>query len=287
MTIEAASKSNKRFEFPTPRDFFYCIAILAGLCVVLITVNVAYDDLLSAYVQFGSSLVSIILALVAIFYTFSQGAAQQGSAFRLEVATAEIAMETKKLSEDIERQAKDGEALSLGLKGLVSEIESRLASAVAEANTRQTDQIANMLGAIGGSLTDTQDDSSEDSGDPVLALTKAIGAYPELRPFFQLLHAAGKENRRLSLGDVVEATIPFEGEVESGFTSGMAIAWLIALSRLGGLKMSKKDGTFLVTDFREPVQDMLAETDQGEIAKAEAWLKANPPGTIQQEKGRS
>ena len=284
MTSEAGANGNKRFEFPTPRDFFYCVAILAGLCVVLITVNVAYDDVLSAYVQFGSSLVSIILALVAIFYTFSQGAAQQGSACRLEVATAEIAMETKKLSEGIERQAKDGEALRLGLKGLVSEIEGRLASAVEDANAKQTVRIANMLEAKGGSLADTEEGVTGGNNAPLLALTKDIIARPELRFFFQLLHAAGKENRRITIGDLIEATIPLEDHLKAGLLSGMAAAWLKALFLLGGVKISKKDGTLLVTDFREDVRNVLEEADQGEIGGAKAWLKANPPCTIQQEK---
>ena len=61
------------------KDLIYIIIFLSVLCVVLFTVNVAYDAELSAYVQFASSLGSVILAIVALIYSISQGILNQAT----------------------------------------------------------------------------------------------------------------------------------------------------------------------------------------------------------------
>jgi hypothetical protein len=79
------------------KDSYYIIAILIGIIVVILAVKLGDNQSVIDYFGFAGTLVSIILAVVAIIYSFYQSSTYENSSSKLEISANKIENVTQNL----------------------------------------------------------------------------------------------------------------------------------------------------------------------------------------------
>ena len=197
-----SKQSGTREDWPEKRDLVYFVIMLAALCIVLATVNMTYRASVSEYIQFGSSLTSIVLALVSIFYTLRQGLVQWGATEQLKSMTVDARGETRNLATtsrelqdaatEIERQLKDA-------ANLVGEA----AEEVAQCVKREVEPIATAVGDIAeyiGAAPKLKEQS--DSQDTAARIIYSAATHEMARSLVLAVHFITEEKRVCDLKEV-------------------------------------------------------------------------------------
>lgn len=87
-----------RKEMITKRDLGYCILILVGIIVLVLTKKLGTNTTAVAYIGFAATLTSLLLAVVAIIYSFYQNSTYASTSEKLESSAKKIKKITGELA---------------------------------------------------------------------------------------------------------------------------------------------------------------------------------------------
>ncbi|WP_338779558.1 hypothetical protein [Metabacillus sp. FJAT-52054] len=113
------AKLPKEGEFPNERDFFYIVSFLIIVVIFIVSHRLSDNTDVVAYVGFAGTIVSILLAVIAIIYSFYQSSTYENSTKKLDITANKIENITNELSE----VAKIGGNIA-DLKGIVEKIDN-------------------------------------------------------------------------------------------------------------------------------------------------------------------
>ncbi|WP_148629488.1 hypothetical protein [Bacillus sp. E214] len=86
-------------DFPNKRDFFYIVGFLIIAIIFIISENFSDNKNIVDYVGFSGTIISILLAVIAIIYSFYQNSTYINSTQKLDITAEKIEEITRKLSE--------------------------------------------------------------------------------------------------------------------------------------------------------------------------------------------
>lgn len=87
-------------DFPNKRDFFYIVGFLVLAIIFIVSGRLTVEDKdVVDYVGFAGTIVSILLAVIAIIYSFYQSSTYENSTQKLDITANKIEGITKELSE--------------------------------------------------------------------------------------------------------------------------------------------------------------------------------------------
>jgi hypothetical protein len=117
-------------DFPNKRDFYYIVGFLIITIVVVFSGRLADNTLFVDYIGFSGTIVSILLAVIAIIYSFYQSSTYENANHKLDTSANKIEEATAKLSnvsqikdmmEDFKREVKS-------LKDSLEEVKNKVVS---------------------------------------------------------------------------------------------------------------------------------------------------------------
>ncbi|MCF7620923.1 MULTISPECIES: hypothetical protein [Bacillaceae] len=85
--------------FPNKRDFFYIVGFLVIAIIFIISGRLSDNTNVVDYVGFAGTIVSILLAVIAIIYSFYQSSTYENSTQKLDITASKIEQITNELSE--------------------------------------------------------------------------------------------------------------------------------------------------------------------------------------------
>ncbi|UYG96739.1 hypothetical protein [Cytobacillus firmus] len=86
-------------DFPSKRDFFYIVGFLVIAIIFIVSGRLSDNTSVVDYVGFAGTIVSILLAVIAIIYSFYQSSTYENSTQKLEITAKKIEQITNELSE--------------------------------------------------------------------------------------------------------------------------------------------------------------------------------------------
>jgi len=86
-------------DFPNKRDFFYIVGFLIIAIIFIISGRLSGNTNVVDYVGFAGTIVSILLAVIAIIYSFYQSSTYENSTQKLDITANKIEEITNELSE--------------------------------------------------------------------------------------------------------------------------------------------------------------------------------------------
>ncbi|MBU8690940.1 hypothetical protein KM918_27020 [Priestia megaterium] len=89
----------KNDKFPTRKDMTYWIIILILFMVGSFTVYYGSNKDMVSHIGFGGTIVSILLAVIAIIYSFYQSSTYESTTYKLDTSAQKIEEATKQLSD--------------------------------------------------------------------------------------------------------------------------------------------------------------------------------------------
>lgn len=104
-------------KFPTRKDMTYWIIILILFMVGSFTVYYGSDKNMVSHIGFGGTIVSILLAVIAIIYSFYQSSTYESTTYKLDTSAKQIEEATQQLS-----NVSEIKAVLENFKGEVKEI---------------------------------------------------------------------------------------------------------------------------------------------------------------------
>ncbi|MEH7021020.1 hypothetical protein [Priestia megaterium] len=133
-------------KFPTRKDMTYWIIILILFMVGSFTVYYGSDKDMVSHIGFGGTIVSILLAVIAIIYSFYQSSTYESTTYKLDTSAQKIEEATKQLSDVSEIKA-----VLENFKGEVKEINDSIFDLKEISNT-----IGNGVDSMKESFEDTK-----------------------------------------------------------------------------------------------------------------------------------
>ncbi|AKP75272.1 hypothetical protein AS52_00251 [Priestia megaterium Q3] len=121
--------------FPNKRDFFYIVGFLIITIIFIISGRLPHEADIVDYVGFAGTIVSILLAVVAIIYSFYQSSTYENvnskldnSAHKIEKATQELSdvSEIKGLIDEFKDEVSEIKTSMVGLNEVVSTIDNQV-----------------------------------------------------------------------------------------------------------------------------------------------------------------
>ncbi|PFN09331.1 hypothetical protein [Bacillus cereus] len=112
--------------FPNKRDFYYIVGFLVALLIFVIAGRLADNTEVVAYVGFAGTIVSILLAVIAIIYSFYQSSTYENANSKLDNSANKIQEATTKLSNvsEIESMMREFKKEVISLKGSMEDLKS-------------------------------------------------------------------------------------------------------------------------------------------------------------------
>jgi hypothetical protein len=119
--------------FPTKRDFYYIVTFLVLLLIFIFAGRLADNTQVVDYVGFAGTIVSILLAVIAIIYSFYQSSTYESatskldsSAQKIEIATTKLSnvSELEKVLEDFKMEVKEIRSGVAGLESIIKTVSS-------------------------------------------------------------------------------------------------------------------------------------------------------------------
>lgn len=113
-------------DFPNKRDFYYIVGFLIIAIVFVFSGRLADNTLFVDYVGFSGTIVSILLAVIAIIYSFYQSSTYENATHKLDTSANKIEEAATKLSSvsDVERVLKEFKKEVTDIRSGISGLES-------------------------------------------------------------------------------------------------------------------------------------------------------------------
>ena len=112
-------------DFPNKRDFFYIVSFLIILMIGVVSGRLSDNANVVDYVGFAGTIVSILLAVIAIIYSFYQSSTYENSTQKLDITANKIEQITNELSKVAEISGNLKETVDK-INNIVTNIEENL-----------------------------------------------------------------------------------------------------------------------------------------------------------------